>query len=145
MTEPDASLERIEADLGITEDHSLEQCIDKFYDHLTKGLQLPCDVTGIEDFMWEEVYVIGSGDPDEYERLRRTHPSFQDVYELLAIERDVVSEWMMFRSEDFAARVRRKSDGKEFWLGLAELKAVDKSSANYRLLDDYAEWLMNSR
>lgn len=145
MTEPDASLERIEADLGITEDHSLEQCIAMFYEHLTKGLQLPCDVTGTEDFAWEESYVMGSGDPDEYERLRKTHPSYQDVYELLAIEKDVVSAWMLFGSDDFAARVRRKSDGMEFWLGLVELEAVDKSSSNYRLLHDYTFWMLNSR
>jgi hypothetical protein len=41
--------------------------------------------------------------------------------------------------------VRRKSDGKEFYLGLAELKAVDKSSKNHQLLDDFSVWLVNNR
>jgi len=63
----------------------------------------------------------------------------------MAVERDVVSEWMLFGGEDIAARVRRKSDGKEFYLGLAELKAIDKRSPNYQLLDDYAVFFTNYR
>jgi hypothetical protein len=63
---------------------------------------------------------------------------------LVAIEQEVYSEWMMF-CEDLAGRVRRKSDGKEFYLGLAEIKAVDKKSVNYQLLDDYAVWFVNNR
>jgi hypothetical protein len=47
--------------------------------------------------------------------------------------------------EDIAARVRRISDGKTFVLGLAELKATDRKSKNYRLIDDYAIWFVNSR
>jgi hypothetical protein len=57
----------------------------------------------------------------------------------------VVSEWMLFAGDDIAAHVRRKSDGKEFVLGLAELSAVDKSSSNYRHLNDYAVFLVNYR
>jgi hypothetical protein len=56
-----------------------------------------------------------------------------------------MSEWMMFGGEDIAAHVRRKSDGKEFGLGLAELEAVNKKSRNYQLLDDYAVWFVNNR
>jgi hypothetical protein len=41
--------------------------------------------------------------------------------------------------------VRRKSDGKEFTLALAELKAVEKRSPSYRLLDDYEVFFVNSR
>ena len=36
-------------------------------------------------------------------------------------------------------------DGKEFILGLAELEATDKKSDNYRLLDDFSVFLVNSR
>jgi hypothetical protein len=45
----------------------------------------------------------------------------------------------------FAAHVKRIKDGKEFVLGLAELKATDKKSANHQLLDDYAVWFVNNR
>ena len=64
---------------------------------------------------------------------------------MLAIEEDVYSEWMMFYSEDLAGHVRRKSDGKEFYLGLAEIEAVDKTSKTYELLNDYAVWFVNNR
>lgn len=135
--------DRIESIVGDAE--TFEDGVDRFYDHLKKSLQLPCDVTGIEDFNWEEIYVIGPGDPEEYKELRKDQPSFQDKFELLAIEKDEESEWMMFGGDDLAAHVRRKSDGKEFYLGLAELEVVNKKSPNYQLIDDYAVWFVNSR
>jgi hypothetical protein len=52
---------------------------------------------------------------------------------------------MLFGGEDIAAQVRRKSDGKEFYLGLSELEAVDSRSPNYQLLDDYVVWFVNYR
>lgn len=122
-----------------------EEAIEVFFEHLEKSLQLPCDVRGIEDFRWEEYYVLGLGDHKEYERLKRTQPSYRDRYELLAIERGVVSDWMLFGGEDIAAQVRRKSDRKEFYLGLSELEAVDSRSPIYQLLDDYVVWFVNYR
>jgi hypothetical protein len=47
--------------------------------------------------------------------------------------------------EDIVAHVRRKSDGKEFDLGLAELQVTDKKSSNFQPIDDYAVWLVNNR
>lgn len=126
-------------------EYTFEDCVTKFYEHLTNSLQLPCDVTGTEDFRWEEFYVFGPGDRNEHEKLRRKQPSYEDIFELLAIERDVCSEWMMFYGEDLAAHVRRQSDGKEFYLGLAEIETVDKKSLNYQLIDDYAVWFVNNR
>lgn len=145
MSRMDAQESRIAAIVGGDDESTFDEGIEKFYDFLKSSLQLPCDVTGIEDFRWEEYYVIGPGDPREYERLRRTQPSYQDTFQLLAIERDVFSEWMMFHDEDIAGRVRRKSDGKEFYLGLAEIKAVNKKSKNYELLHDFAVWFVNNR
>ncbi len=145
MSKRDAQDERIHAILPEGGSGSFGDSVEKFYRHLTESLQLPCDVTGIEDFRWEEYYVLGPGDRKEYERLRKTQPSYQDTLELLAIEWDLFSEWMLFHGEDLAGRVRRKSDGKEFHLGLAEIKAVDKHSLNYQLLDDYSVWFVNNR
>ena len=145
MTQLDAQDARIGEIVGDDEESTFEDCLDKFHDHLTSSLQLPCDVTGIEDFRWEEYYVIGPGDPKEHESLRKNQPSFQDTFELLAIEKDVYSEWMMFHGEDLAGHVRRNSDGKEFYLGLAEIEAVDKKSKNYELLNDYVVWFVNNR
>jgi len=145
MTQLDVQDARIEEIVGGDEELTFDDCLEKFYDHLRSSLQLPCNVTGIEDFRWEEYYVIGPGDPEEHERLRKNQPSFEDTFELLAIEEDVYSEWMIFHGEDLADHLRRKTDGKEFYLGLAEVEAVDKKSKNYQLLNDYAVWFVNNR
>ena len=145
MQHSDDQWERIEAIIGEDEGPTFADCVEKFHKHLVGSLELPCDVTGIEDFRWEEFYVLGPGNQKEYERLKRDQPSYTDTYELLAIEADVCSEWMMFYDEDLAAHVRRKSDGNKFHLGLAEIEAVNKKSKNYQLLDDYSVWFVNSR
>lgn len=131
MMRLDAQDARIEKIVPYDEESTSEDYVDRFLACLESSLQLPCDVTGIEDFRWEERYVIGPGDPEEYETLRKNRPSYQDTFELLEIEGDVYSEWMMYQGEDLAGFVRRKSDGKEFYLGLAEIKAVDKKSKNF--------------
>lgn len=144
MSDIDEQNERIENILGDDEKY-FEESVAVFFKYLKESLELPCDVTGIEDFRWEEFYVIGPGSQEEYEQLKKTHPSFQDKYALLDIEIGSVSEWMLFGGEDIAAHVRRKSDGKCFYLGLAELEACDKKSHNYQLLDDYSVFFINYR
>jgi hypothetical protein len=131
---------RIEAILGKAKNLTFNDAMDRFYQCLQSSLELPCAVTGSQDFDWEEIYVFGEGDPDEYAELRKTQPSYRDTYDLLSIEKGVRSEWMLFPFKDIAAHVRRRSDGKEFVLGLAELKAVDRNSVNEQLLDDYVTW-----
>jgi len=120
------------------------QAVDAIFEHLKSNLRLPCEVTGSEDFRWEEPYVIGGWSPAEYKKLKKTQPSYTDRYQLLGIERDDRSEWMMF-DEDIVARVQRISDNKIFLLGLAELEVKNKQSPNWQLLDDYAVWFVNSR
>jgi len=132
---------------AITDDEALgwEECFDRFYQLLTTSLQLPCDVTGVEDFQWEGFYVIGPGSAKEHKRLRQTQPSYRDIYELLAVKNGVDSDWMLLPGIDLAAHVRRKSDGRTFYLGLSEIKAVDKKSQNHELLESFADWFVNSR
>ena len=72
------------------------------------------------------------------------HFLWDEPYELLNIGQDEWSEWMMF-DEDIIAHVQRKSDGREFHLGLAELRVIGKKSSNFQLVDDYAVWLVNNR
>ncbi|MDM8559376.1 hypothetical protein [Candidatus Parabeggiatoa sp. HSG14] len=145
MNKLDTQDARIDEILENCEGLTSEECVDDFYNHLVNSLQLPCDVTGIEDFKWEEYYVAGQGNSKEYKKLRKEQPSYKDKYELLAIKNDVESEWMLFYDEDLTGHVRRKGDGKEFYLGLSELKVIGKKSANYQLLDDYAVWFVNNR
>ena len=144
MSKYDEQVKRWEAILGDAAERTQEDSLDMFFKHLTTNLQLPCEVTGVEDFRWEEPYVFGEWSQEEYKDLKKTQPSYTDKYELLDIGGDERSEWMMF-DEDLAAHVRRKSDGQEFYLGLAELRVTDKKSPNFQLVDDYAVWLVNNR
>ena len=145
MSDLDAQDERINEILGDDEDSTFDKAVEVFFKHLKNSLELPCEVTGIEDFRWEEFYILGPGSSKEYKRLRKTQPSYQDHFDLLDIEEDEISEWMLFGGEDIAAHVRRKSDDKEFILGLSELEAVESASKNYQLLDDYSVWFVNNR
>ena len=144
MTKFDEQMKRWEAILGDTDEGTQEEALATYFQHLKTNLQLPCEVTGTEDFRWEERYVIGGWSQKEYKRLKKTQPSYTDKYDLLNIEQGWRSEWMMF-DEDIVANVRRKSDGNQFDLGLAELRVTDKKSPNFQLLDDYAVWLVNNR
>ena len=144
MSKFDQQMKRWDAILGDAAEGTQEEALEVFFEHLKANLQLPCDVTGSEDFDWEEPYVFGGWSETEYKRLKKTQPSYADEYELLELEQGWRSEWMMF-DEDIVAHVKRKSDGKEFALGLAELKATDKKSRNFQLIDDYAVWLVNNR
>ncbi len=46
----------------------------KYLKYLKSNIQLPCLLTGLEDFLWEERYVFGFGDEEEYEELKKTKP-----------------------------------------------------------------------
>jgi hypothetical protein len=141
----DATFERISAIVGDVPQSTFSDSVATFFAYLQKNLVLPLKVKGSEDFQWEEFYVIGPGDRREYARLRKDQPSYQDEYELVKIELGPVSKWMLFGGEDIAAYVKRLSDGKEFVLGLAELKSVGEASPSGRLLHDYCVFFANYR
>ena len=141
----DAQDKRIMSILEGNEDLDFDEAVKVFDEYLRSHLSLPCIVTGIEDFQWEEIYVIGPGDKEEYDHLKKNQPSYKDQYELLGIDCEAKSGWMLFWEEDIGAKVRRISDGKKFVLGLSELRTIDKKSQNYELLDDYSVWFVNNR
>ncbi len=136
---------RVEAIVGDLEHADFSEGVERFCAHLKRHLALPCEVTGCEDFDWEEFYVIGPGSGEEHKRLRRTQPSFRDRYDLLAIDTDASSQWMLYFDEDIGALCRRKSDGREFVLGLAELKTTDPKHPNSQLIEDYGFYFVNCR
>jgi hypothetical protein len=115
------------------------ETLERYFDHLKQHLEFPCQLTGIEDFDWEEYYVIGPGSKEEHACLRKTRPSYMDIYELLRFEDDVDPDYGIF------VHVRRVSDKKTFVLPLADLEATKKKSPNYQLLDDYTVWFVNWR
>jgi len=103
--------------------------------YLKKHLILPLRVTGIEDFPWEEPYVIGGWDQEEYKELKKTNPSYTDKFDLLNIRNP--------ESDDLIAVIKRVSDDQTFQIELSWLRCVDKKSKEYVTLNDYSVWYVN--
>ena len=135
--------QRIGGIVGLDRDGEInfvsEKTLNSFYEYLVQNLTLPCEVTGSEDFPWEEYYIIGGGSKKEHNKLRKTKPSYLDTYDLLKV---------VYTVEDYSelmVAVKRTSDKKKFTLSLADLEATDGNSQNYQLIDDYAFWYVNWR
>jgi hypothetical protein len=114
-----------------------EETIELYKEYLEKNLEFPITLTGIEDFSWEEFYVLGPGNKKEYEELKKTRASYTDKFILNKILDNI---------DDFCGlfvKVTRESDKKKFEIPLADLEVVNKSSKNYKLLDDYSVWIVN--
>ena len=111
-----------------------DETLEVYLDYLKQHIEMPCQLTGIESFEWEEDYMYEDGDMREYERLRKTQPSCMDKYELLSFDSDIDPE------DGILVNVKRVSDNKTFVLSLAHLEATKRKSANRQLLNDYAIW-----
>ena len=126
---------RIHAILGDDKERTMHSA-KRYRDYLVKHLSLPILVTGIEDFPWEEPYIFGGWDKDEYEELKKSNPSYTDTFELLSLEAPN-------KYEDVMAKVRRLSDGKQFEIGLSWLCCQDQDNDVKILLEDYGVWHTN--
>ncbi|MEG4576142.1 hypothetical protein QUA56_26250 [Microcoleus sp. N3A4] len=109
----------------------------KYLEYIKQNIQLPCHVTGIEEFEWEEEYTMGSGSKKEYARLKKTQPSYTDSFIINRLQDFVIQE------EGIFVELHRVGDRQKFMLPLFELESVDVSSPNNQLLDDYAVWFIN--
>jgi hypothetical protein len=114
--------------------------LSTYLKYLKNHLEIPCQLTGIEDFEWEEAYVFGFGSKREYQELKKTQPSYTDKFNLIDFIDDIDDEY-----DGIFVNVQRLSDKKQFILPLADLKSTDKKSKNYQLLDDYSVWFVNNR
>ena len=130
----DKSEQRIHAALGEDNERTPKNA-RRYLVHLKKRLSLPLRVTGIEDFPWEESYVLGGWDQHEYEEMKKTNPSYTDKFDLI----DILDP----ESDDLIAKIRRVSDGQTFQMGLSWLRCVDKKSPDYVTLNDYSVWYVN--
>ncbi|MFK7906074.1 MAG: hypothetical protein AB8B69_13155 [Chitinophagales bacterium] len=110
--------------------------LETYRNFLLKELSEPVILTGIEDFPWEERFIFGFGDDDEYEELKKTNPSYTDTFQLIEILKPVRY------SNDLRAKVKRESDEKVFHINLSNLEAIDNSS-NYAILNDFSIWVVN--
>jgi hypothetical protein len=113
------------------------ETLEHYKAFLEEKLNFPVLLTGIEDFDWEEFYLLGPGDKREYEELKRTQPSYTDVFTMSKISPRFDKNYGLF------AKVTRLADKKKFELPLADLKATEKKSDDYLLLHDYSVWVIN--
>ena len=106
--------------------------------YITKRFHMNTLLTGREDFQWEEPFLFGYGKNSEYERLKRTRPSYKDKFLLTDIKHDE-----LIQDKDLIAVVVRQSDHKRFEIGLSWLTTMNKKAKAFRLLNDYATWIAN--
>jgi hypothetical protein len=132
----DKQFERIKEILGKDCKRNSQNAI-RYLTYLKKTVKTPCLLTGIEDFLWEEPYVIGGWNKREYQELKKNNPSFTDQFELLELLPPNSGD------DDIIAKVKRISDQKIFEIGLSWLECTDFKDINYQVIDDYAVWHAN--
>lgn len=111
--------------------------LEKYRAHLLAQLDLPVEVRTAEALGWEERFLLGVGNKEEFAALRKTQPSSGDIFELLDIPKyDELQEELL-------AYVKRRSDGMNFNIPLSYLKTTDASKAE--LLRTYGFWIVNYR
>ncbi len=113
------------------------ETIELYRNYLLTNLSFPVKLTGMEDFDWEGFYVFGPGNKGEYEKLKKSKPSYTDTFSMSKMDDYYDEDYGLF------AKVTRLTDKKRFQLPLVNLKALDKDSKNYQLLDDYSSWFVN--
>ena len=109
----------------------------KYRKYLLQHIDRKAILTGREEFPWEEIYIFGPGSRAEYEKLKKTHSSYTDEYELMNILENEIEE------NDLIANVKRLSDGRVFEIGLSWLTTEKNKGNDYQLLDDFATWVVN--
>ena len=123
-----------------TDDVSVNQDnLNKYYNYLKKNLKSPCILTGMEDFDWEEPYLIGGWSKNEYEKSKKTKPSYTDKFEFVNLNSEY-DDW-----KGIYMHVKRLSDNKQFDIPLWDLKVVDKNDSNFLLISDFSSWMTNYR
>jgi hypothetical protein len=137
MNDTEAQTARYEQILGEDEIEVSDKSLELYRTYIQEHIVKPCELTGIEDFRWEEYYILGPGDKKKYEELKKTQPSYTDLFSFMHFD-EIIDD-----SEGLMVSVKRISDKKQFVLPLADLKVKDKKSPNYQLIDDYAVWYVN--
>jgi hypothetical protein len=137
MNENKAQDIRIEHILGEYNLKVSNEALELYRSYIQKNIAFPCELTGREDFGWEEIYIFGPGDKEEYAELKKSQPSYTDIYTFMSFD-DQIEE-----RDGLMVKVKRISDYKQFVLPLADLKVTDVNSPNHQLVHDYAVWFVN--
>ena len=109
-----------------------------YQQYLLDNLDNKVVCVGTEDFPWEERYVIGGYDQQEYEKLKKTQLSYTDECQLINILLDDD-----YTDNDLIATVKRLSDGKQFKIELSWLEVVDAECKSHEILSDFSVWAVN--
>ncbi|MEM1170925.1 MAG: hypothetical protein AAGJ08_18055 [Cyanobacteria bacterium P01_H01_bin.35] len=126
--------QKLEEILGTTNLEVNLTNLKKYLKYLKQNLTIPCLVTGMEEFEWEEHYTMGPGSKKEYQKLKKTQPSYTDQFNLLKLDNKLDVEYGIF------AVLERTTDNRKFTLPLADLETVVEDSINGELLEDYSMW-----
>ena len=81
---------RIISILGTKKLDVTRKTLSTYLKYLKNHVEIPCQLTGIEDFEWEEAYVFGFGSKREYQEARKTQPS---KFNLIAFIDDIDDEY----------------------------------------------------
>ena len=116
-----------------------DETLRVYLNYIKDNIDTSCEITGIEDFEWEEYYIIGPGSKRQHEKLRKTRPSFMDTYKIAGFDDEPEEHYGIL------INLRRISDRKQFTLPLADLEVTDKNNHSYQILDDFSVWFVNWR
>jgi hypothetical protein len=138
MRDYEAARRRIAKVFGMDEGPEVgKESLQVYRSYLHRHLDKEAVLTGREDFLWEEFYVFGPGDKNEYAELKKNRASYTDLFALIDIPEKTI------RESDLIAKVKRLSDGKKFEIGLSWLTTKNRKTEAYQILDDFATWVVN--
>jgi len=128
--------EKVKKILGNNRIKVNQKTLNKYFKYLTENLELPCYLSGAEEFFWEEEYLYGPGNAKDYEELKKTNPSYTDIFALENFQPK------FDEMDGIMVDVKRVSDNRQFTLPLAELEVSDEDSPNHSLIEDYLAWFI---
>ena len=126
--------EKLEEVLGTTTFKVNQTNLKKYLKYLKQNLAIPCLVTGVEEFEWEEYYTVGPGSQKEYQKLKKTQPSYTDEFNILKLDNKLDVR------DGILAVLERTTDNLKFTLPLAKLEGVAEDSVDAKLLQYYGIW-----
>ena len=126
--------QKLEEVLGTTTFKVNQTNLKKYLKYLKQNLAIPCLVTGVEEFEWEEYYTVGPGSQKEYQKLKKTQPSYTDEFNILKLDNKLDVR------DGILAVLERTTDNLKFTLPLAELEGVVEDSVDAKLLQYYGIW-----
>ena len=126
--------QKLEEVLGTTIFKVNQTNLKKYLKYLKKNLAIPCLVTGVEEFEWEEYYTVGPGSQKEYQKLKKTQPSYTDEFNILKLDNKLDVR------DGILAVLERTTDNLKFTLPLAKLEGVAEDSVDAKLLQYYGIW-----